>query len=261
MKMSVTSSELARALKPIILPYPTTLPYLGYKKRLSWMLSRHWSTEAIQHREEELVYRPGLIRRRLRQLSRTPKTAAGSSETVYALTLRISKELHDVMTALRKKYFPPKRNRQDAHIILFHALPESKLPHIESQINTVALTTRQFRIKADLPVRLPKGILVPIGDGSDDYKNLRNRLKLSLGSDFLSDLDNNRRRHAHFIIQDRVYRFEEITNALEDVAATLRIEKNEGMALGLRLWKLDQGVWRWRKNWNFLAHGADASPP
>mgnify|MGYP004351873915 CR=1 FL=1 len=49
------------------------------------------------------------------------------SDSPLILTAQLPADLHRWATALRTEHFPPERNYLEAHVTLFHALPEMLL--------------------------------------------------------------------------------------------------------------------------------------
>lgn len=111
--------------------------------------------------------------------SRSNGTDNDSAEPrVYVLTLLTDSEHHKCMTALRRRYFPPKLNKLESHITLFHALPEEKLDHdIIPEIETRVSQTKPYRIQATGASRLNKGVAIDVADDIDHAQRNRNNDK------------------------------------------------------------------------------------
>ncbi|KAG9968302.1 hypothetical protein KCU98_g15821, partial [Aureobasidium melanogenum] len=117
--------------------------------------------------------------RRTPSPSYTPKTSS-AEDAVYVLTLLTDAKHHRILTETRKKYFPPRLNRLDAHITLFHALPGSLLEEsIKPTLRDVSSKTKQFHLLAATPFRLNKGIAIglPKSSGGDDARQVHQQLK------------------------------------------------------------------------------------
>lgn len=179
-----------------------------------------------------------------------PRTNAPESE-VYVLTFLTDTKHHDILTGMRKKYFPPKLNKLDAHLTLFHALPGSKLEdEILPVLQDVAGSTRQFQILAATPFRLRKGIAigVPKSHGGEDARTVHSKLKCQWQS-FLSDQDAGGFA-AHYTIMNKVDDGKEVDKAFQDVEEQWK--PCGGTAMGLSLWRYERGYWKWQSNFDFI---------
>lgn len=151
---------------------------------------------------------------------------------------------------MRKKYFPPKLNKLDAHLTLFHALPGSKLEdEILPALQEVADSTSKFQLLASSPFKLRKGIAigVPKSHGGDDARNVHTQLK-SRWHDFLSDQDAGGFA-AHYTIMNKVDDSKQVDQAFQDVEDQWR--PCRGTVEGLSLWRYDRGYWQWQQNFGF----------
>lgn len=225
----------------------------------------------------------------------TPKFSSNASHgSSYVLTLHTDKAHHVSMTKLRAVYFPPKLNKLDAHITLFHALPEEKLDtEILPAIKDIVSTTKPYRIRATGPFRLRSGVGISIADDieyANKGKNGRNmtriihaELRKKWGS-WLSDQDS-RPVKAHYTVMNKVNDDQVVEKALQELeasfqkgidfsgghfdpetpshpgeskdSATAKNEKlvPEGQVQGLTLWTYDEKSGRWTKPLNFEFEG------
>ncbi len=100
------------------------------------------------------------------------------------LTLSIEKEALLFFNTLRQKHFPPSRNFIDAHLTLFHALPN------EASIVTVAKDIcnlqNPFMLSVEKPVSIGKGVAYKIESNElmQIHKEFQNKWR-----DFLSPQD------------------------------------------------------------------------
>jgi hypothetical protein len=76
------------------------------------------------------------------------------------LTARLDSDAFTFFNALRQKYFPHERNFIDAHLTLFHALPNE--PAIRDTIGAMAGTQSAFTSSVKEPVTIGKGVAFKI---------------------------------------------------------------------------------------------------
>lgn len=202
----------------------------------------------------------------------------------YVLTLHTDRAHHTSMTKLRNTYFPPKLNKLDAHITLFHALPGQKLDtEVLPAIKDIVSGTKSYRIRATGPFRLKLGVGISIADDieyANKGKNGRNmtriihaELRKKWGT-WLSDQDS-RPVKAHYTVMNKVNNDQVVEKALKELEASFRegfdlsagsfdhettsqpdgskgdeIDKKEklvleGLVQGLTLWTYDERSGRW----------------
>jgi hypothetical protein len=156
------------------------------------------------------------------------------------------------MTALRKKYFPPKLNKLGAHLTLFHALPESKLEStIIPTIKRVAAEWQPFSVNAAKPFRMKKGIAisVPKNQGGDLAQKVHGALSGAWeGEGWLSEQDAGGMR-AHYTIMNKVDDEGEVADAMEEVSGSWKGDR--GTVVGLGLWRYEKGYWKWVEAFEF----------
>jgi 2'-5' RNA ligase len=191
--------------------------------------------------------RPG--HKRTPSPSYAPNTSS-AEEAVYVLTLLTDAKHHRTLTETRKKYFPPRLNRLDAHITLFHALPGSLLEEsIKPTLREISSKTTQFHLLAATPFRLNKGIAIglPKSSGGDDARQVHQQLKAAW-SDFLSRQDAGGFA-AHYTIMNKVDDEKEVQKAFEQVQQEWK--GCHGTVLGLSLFKYDRGNWVHNEDFKF----------
>jgi len=178
-----------------------------------------------------------------------PRTSS-PEKSVYVLTFLTDERLHRTMTELRKEYFPPKLNKLDAHLTLFHALPGSKLeetiiPHLEQ----TAASTAPFHIMAATPFKLTKGIAVglPKSAGGDDTRSFHAQLRRDW-QDVLSEQDAGGFA-AHYTVMNKVDDRSTVKRAFEQVEDSFRA--CSGTVEGVTLWRYDRGNWEWFRDFKF----------
>lgn len=216
--------------------------------------SRTFSTEDSQPKPKASVNRNNNTsnpnHKRTTSPSHIPKTS--QQEPVYVLTLLTDDAHQKRMTALRKKYFPPKLNKLGAHLTLFHALPESKLEStIIPTIKHVAAEWQPFSVNAAKPFRMKKGIAisVPKNQGGDLAQKVHGVLLGAWeGEGWLSEQDAGRMR-AHYTIMNKVDDEAEVADAMEEVSGSWKGDR--GTVVGLGLWRYEKGYWKWVEAFEF----------
>lgn len=189
------------------------------------------------------------------------------------------------MTKLRNVYFPPKLNRLDAHVTLFHALPGEKLENdVLPAIKNMASSTRPYRIRATHPFRLKLGVGISIADdidNADKGKRGRNMTRIIHAElrkkwNWLSDQDSQPVR-MHYTVMNKVNDEQTIDRAFKQLKKSFskgvdisgghfdhhkptqsgeeeestddkeNCEKlvTEGLVQGLTLWKYNSRTGRW----------------
>jgi 2'-5' RNA ligase len=189
--------------------------------------------------------------RRAPSPSHIPKTSS-AEEAVYVLTLLTDAKHHRILTETRKKYFPPRLNKLDAHITLFHALPGSLLEEsIKPTLREVSSKTRQFHLLAAKPFRLNKGIAIglPKSSGGDEARQVHQQLKAAWRH-VLSQQDAGGFA-AHYTIMNKVDDESEVQEAFEQVQDEWKA--CHGTVLGLSLFKYDRGRWVHDEDFKFAA--------
>lgn len=202
-------------------------------------------------------------RNRSTSLSHVPNTKA-DEPNVYVLTIKTDDVHHRTTTELRDRYFPKKLNKLDAHLTLFHALPESKLestiiPAIEHLVKEHAL----FRFYASRPLRMTRGIAitVPQTRGGEQIQSIRQSLlKPWREEGFLSAQDAGSAR-PHYTIMNKVDNEEDVAKAFEEVRRNEDWKGHWGMAEGLALFRYDRGFWKPEKTFLFTAQEKVADGP
>jgi hypothetical protein len=192
--------------------------------------------------------------------SQQPKTQA-PDENTYILTLLTDAPHHNRMTALRRNYFPKHLNKLEAHITLFHALPESKLhasvvPHVKA----VASETRSLPIVASRVERLGKGgiaIFVPKNSPGDlGIKKVYRQLQGPWRKEgWLSVQDSAKRLRPHYTVMNKVEDESQVEVAVRELEKRFAEGGDEGVVEGLGLWRYERGWWKWVEGFRFDSGG------
>lgn len=158
------------------------------------------------------------------------------------LTLAIGKDASHFFNSLRKKYFPPERNFIDAHLTLFHALPDEEA--INLTVQDISNRQSSFVLAVKEPVSIGKGVAFKIE--SPELMQLHKTLQ-SKWPDFLS-LQDRQKLWPHITVQNKVPAQE---------AQHLLAELKNGFtpftvpATGLQVWEYLNGPWRFVEEYAF----------
>lgn len=184
-----------------------------------------------------------------RRAPHTPQNESDEEQEYYVMTLLTDDAHHDTMTGLRRRWFPPLLLKVDAHITLFHALPESKLHEIKEDITSLAERTASFQIAArkdgifemgkgvGINVRIPRNRETGIDEAAAIRRSLRDKW-----APLLSEQDRREKWRGHYTIMNKETDKETIEGCLNELKE--QFEESIGSVLGLRLWRYDRGWWR-----------------
>jgi len=181
----------------------------------------------------------------------TPKTAS-EEDNVYVLTILTDAKHHETMTKWRRQYFPPRLNRLEAHLTLFHALPGSKLEEaIKPVLAEVCASTSPFPVLAAKPFRLNKGIAigVPKTRGGEDARKVHRELQ-EAWKEFLSRQDAGGFA-AHYTIMNKMDDESAVQKAFSEVES--QWNGCHGRAEGLSLFLYERGNWVHVEDFRFSA--------
>ncbi|KAI1410273.1 hypothetical protein F5Y13DRAFT_192460 [Hypoxylon sp. FL1857] len=178
-----------------------------------------------------------------RRENHRPKTnVLEGEETYYTLSLQTDATHHRTMCALRERYYPPALLRVAAHISLFRALPGSLLPSIKADIGAAAARITPFKIRAvGPPIQMGRG---GVGVSVTDLEPVEGLVKglQEKWHDVLSRQDRGAFR-GHYTLLNKEDDPEKVLRCLEEVHRELKPEGCPGTALGLSLWRYDNGWW------------------
>ena len=156
------------------------------------------------------------------------------SKPPLILTLSIEKEAELLFNSLRRKYFPPSLNLINAHLTLFHALPDNA--EIKTEIEQLCETQHPFKLSVKEVVSIGKGVAYKIE--SKELQKLHKTLKNKWLS-FLSRQDS-QTLWPHITVQNKVTATEagQVLNELKKGFTPFSTS-----ATGLQLWKYLNGPW------------------
>jgi 2'-5' RNA ligase len=151
------------------------------------------------------------------------------------LTVSIDKASFEYFNALRQQHFPSARNYLDAHLTLFHALPNDDV--VKDAVKATALDTVIFTLQVTEPVSIGKGVAFKI------ESTLLAQLHKKLQQQWLPVLTPQDRQKLwpHITVQNKV-----TPQEAKALLAELKISFKpiSIMATGLQLWEYLNGPWR-----------------
>lgn len=190
--------------------------------------------------------------------AQTQTQAQEQDQQVYVLTLTTTPSLSTPLTALRRRHFPPHRDRGSlpAHLTLFHALPASEmeghiLPALEDQQKNEGpvlklATGKIFRMRRGVGIELARGD--EAGAGARAARRLHAELQRRWWP-FLSAQDRQPWR-PHWTVQNKAADDAAVDAAMEDVRTGFR--GAEGLATGCTLWRYEKGGrWTFERAFDF----------
>lgn len=157
-------------------------------------------------------------------------------------TLAITPSAQIYFNALRKQHFPPERNYIDAHLTLFHALPDE--PWVMADLEMLAKTLPQFEATVQSIVSLGFGTAFKIA--SPDLPALHQQLQ-KRWFEFLTVQDR-QKRNFHITVQNKVE---------PQVAKNLQAELAPDfqpfnfVVQGIQLWRYHNGPWEYLRDFVF----------
>ncbi|KAI0151449.1 hypothetical protein BJ166DRAFT_595768 [Pestalotiopsis sp. NC0098] len=187
-------------------------------------------------------------------------------EDCYVLTLLTDGRHHADMSALRRRWFPQKLLKVDAHVTLFHALPASRLETVRRDVEAAAARTARFAVQVrprDV-FRMGKGVGVEMDRESlARVRALREGLRARWNAEgegdeegeeqggWLSEQDSRRGWKGHYTVMNKENDRTRMEQCAEELTGEWRGSK--GVVNGLTLWRYDRG-W-WKKSEDFLFRG------
>jgi mannose-1-phosphate guanylyltransferase len=203
-----------------------------------------------------------------RTQAQTPRSTSPTptEEEQYVLTLLTTPAHHKAMTSLRTKYFPPHLNKLDAHVTLFHALPETQLDTFIADIEDVTRNARPVEIEVSEQdvFRMRKGVGIYVNEhplGASSVKAIHAALR-DKWTPFLSDQDR-RELKPHYTVANKINYSEDVdgvmtgvVNALERMAvadANATTTSLTSTVNGLTLYAYNRGRWKFYRDFRFGA--------
>jgi 2'-5' RNA ligase len=160
----------------------------------------------------------------------------------WLVTLRLDEAALGTFDRLRRLYFPPERNFIDAHLTLFHQLPESE--EVEASLLAAVRGRRRFPLEVTGLRSLGRGVAYTLD--APMLMELHRELA-AVFEPYLIQQDR-QRFQPHIVVQNKVSA-EEARALLAELRRdplTLPVE-----ALGLQLWEYLGGPWRHVRTFRF----------
>ncbi|KAI0899571.1 hypothetical protein F4806DRAFT_453111 [Annulohypoxylon nitens] len=185
-----------------------------------------------------------------RESHKTQTDSPGGEETYCVLSLHTDSLHHQAMSALRKRYYPPAVYRVSAHISLFRALPGSLLHSIQPDIVAAVACISPFEIRTvGPPIRMGSGgVSVPV-TGLAPVEELVKDIQCKWRS-VLSHQDRGAFR-GHYTLMNKEKASKKVEQCLEDMRQEFPPQGIPGLAIGLSLWRYDNGWWRHKRDFAF----------
>ena len=164
------------------------------------------------------------------------------------LTLQLDEQAFAFFNDLRKKHFPPAINYLDAHLTLFHHLPQN--PAITEWLRTVSAKQAPIALEVTNLMKLGRG--VAFGIKSEELVWLQANFKKRF-QEWLTPQDRQGFR-PHVTVQNKVT--PEKANALfTELVADFTPFRAEG--IGFSLWEYQSGPWQKVEDFNFFSDAAN----
>ncbi len=164
-------------------------------------------------------------------------------QTPLILTVQLDKSSQYFFNEKRKEYFPPERNFLEAHLTLFHHLPDDEDIIIE-RMETICAQQKIVSLPVTEVKNIGKGVVYKIE--SKELISLHKRLQ----KEWLPHLTIQDRQGLwpHITIQNKV--------TIEEAKRTLEKEKTGfasfiAQAEGFTLWRYLNGPWQWYRSFPF----------
>jgi hypothetical protein len=167
---------------------------------------------------------------------------AGDQPTPLVATLAMSPSAQSYFNQLRGQHFPANRNYLDAHLTLFHALPDTS--RILEDLENFVKEQQPFDVNAQTVVSLGNGTAIKIV--SPELPLLHQKLQKNW-FDILTNQDR-QKRNFHITIQNKVE--PQVAKKLQaDMAQAF--EPFHFTIHGIKLWRYLGGPWEHLTNLDF----------
>jgi hypothetical protein len=176
-------------------------------------------------------------------MEQTSPTTKKSAPKPLVATLAITPSAQSYFNQLRTQHFPAERNYLDAHLTLFHALPDQ--PWIVEDLENLVIEQQPFTATAQSITSLGNGTAFKII--SPELPALHKKLQKNWFN-FLTNQDR-QKRNFHITIQNKVE---------PDTAKKLQAELAQSFkpfsftVHGIQLWRYLDGPWEFLKKFDFL---------
>ncbi|MCE7066993.1 2'-5' RNA ligase family protein [Dyadobacter sp. CY326] len=180
-------------------------------------------------------------------MERTHASTEEPTKKPLVATFVISESAQNYFNALRKQHFPPERNYLDAHLTIFHALPDE--PWIVEDMQALVETQQPFEANVQSIQSLGGGTAFKIV--SPELPILHQKLQKKW-FDFLTKQDQ-QKRNFHITVQNKVE---------SPVAKQLQAELAKDFepfsftVYGIKLWRYHNGPWEFLMKLDFAGQSA-----
>ncbi|REA56112.1 2'-5' RNA ligase family protein [Dyadobacter luteus] len=158
-------------------------------------------------------------------------------------TFVIDSSAQEYFNSLRKQHFPPERNYIDAHLTLFHALPNE--PWIKADLKELASMQYSFQAKSETIVSLGFGTAFKIV--SPELSRIHGKLQQSW-YDHLTNQDK-QKRNFHITIQNKVE--PAVAKELQQILM-VNFKPFDLHISGIQLWRYLGGPWEFVTQYDFI---------
>jgi hypothetical protein len=155
----------------------------------------------------------------------------------------IDSSAQEYFNSLRKQHFPPERNYINAHLTLFHALPDELW--IKADLKELASMQHSFQAKSETIVSLGFGTAFKIV--SPELSRIHRKLQQSW-YDHLTNQDK-QKRNFHITIQNKVD-----AAIAKDLQQSLmyNFKTIDFHVYGIQLWRYLNGPWEFVAQYDFI---------
>jgi hypothetical protein len=139
------------------------------------------------------------------------------------------------MTSLRKRFFPARVNRLDAHVAVVRALPGSEMVGVLKDLTCLTSSTPAFSVRKRETFRLSEGVAVNIDDGGHSqeiYEALRKNWYKFLSRQ-------NQSYESHYTVAGKLEDEQDVQDCL--VVVHKYFQGSEGSVEGLALDRYNRG--------------------
>lgn len=163
-------------------------------------------------------------------------------EVPFILTLAVEENAFQFFNALRKIYFPADKNLIEAHLTLFHLLPNE--PSIIKEVEEICQQYKPLSLQVKEPTLIGNGVAYKID--CEPLQELHKSLQQRWQS-FLIPQDQ-QKLWPHITVQNKVSP-EEAKDLLKFLNGNFCAFETKGV--GLQLWEYHSGPWKLFKQFSF----------
>ncbi|KAK8869720.1 hypothetical protein IAR55_000288 [Kwoniella newhampshirensis] len=197
-----------------------------------------------------------------------------SPQSPLILTLRLDKATHKLLTDLRSRYFPPRRNFLTAHVTLFHAIPVHRFDELEQKLDAICKERKGWDVFIGEPEKMGnRGVYLRLRERpSNTTETLRAHLLSDLkrgikeDRDKLTNQDLQTMKRPHVTVLNKASGDDEVEQCLTEVKEVFERMKKDGQkegqhigrATGFELWEYLGGPWKHVKAYSFQGEESES---